>query len=70
MLYGLETVSLRKRQESELEVAALKMLRSSPEPGPKSRVPCGYGMSTLTNHFVTVKHYMAKDSRSSGKVIY
>ncbi|KAK3505605.1 hypothetical protein QTP70_004923 [Hemibagrus guttatus] len=39
MLYGLETVSLRKRQESELEVAELKMLRmmegkrsDSPEP--------------------------------------
>ncbi|KAK3531629.1 hypothetical protein QTP70_025816, partial [Hemibagrus guttatus] len=29
MLYGLETVSLRKRQESELEVAELKMLRLS-----------------------------------------
>ncbi|KAK3509817.1 hypothetical protein QTP70_012156 [Hemibagrus guttatus] len=29
MLYGLETVSLRKRQESELEVAELKMLRST-----------------------------------------
>ncbi|KAK3513273.1 hypothetical protein QTP70_009811 [Hemibagrus guttatus] len=28
MLYGLETVSLRKRQESELEVAELKMLRN------------------------------------------
>ncbi|KAK3569104.1 hypothetical protein QTP86_022133, partial [Hemibagrus guttatus] len=28
MLYGLETVPLRKRQESELEVAELKMLRS------------------------------------------
>ncbi|KAK3571553.1 hypothetical protein QTP86_013185 [Hemibagrus guttatus] len=27
MLYGLETVSLRQRQESELEVAELKMLR-------------------------------------------
>ncbi|KAK3533744.1 hypothetical protein QTP70_025050 [Hemibagrus guttatus] len=27
MLYGLKTVSLRKRQESELEVAELKMLR-------------------------------------------
>ncbi|KAK3546297.1 hypothetical protein QTP70_025706 [Hemibagrus guttatus] len=27
MLYGLETVSLRKRQESELEVVELKMLR-------------------------------------------
>ncbi|KAK3505580.1 hypothetical protein QTP70_004943, partial [Hemibagrus guttatus] len=27
MLYGLETVSLRKRQESELEVAELKILR-------------------------------------------
>ncbi|KAK3561454.1 hypothetical protein QTP86_002818 [Hemibagrus guttatus] len=27
MLYGLETVSLRKRQESELEVAEMKMLR-------------------------------------------
>ncbi|KAK3561436.1 hypothetical protein QTP86_002838 [Hemibagrus guttatus] len=30
MLYGLETVSLRKRQESELEVAELKMLRFIP----------------------------------------
>ncbi|KAK3507981.1 hypothetical protein QTP70_008883 [Hemibagrus guttatus] len=29
MLYGLETVSLRKRQESELDVAELKMLRFS-----------------------------------------
>ncbi|KAK3522519.1 hypothetical protein QTP86_017665 [Hemibagrus guttatus] len=29
MLYGLETVSLRKRQESELEVAELKILRFS-----------------------------------------
>ncbi|KAK3538685.1 hypothetical protein QTP86_012735 [Hemibagrus guttatus] len=29
MLYGLETVSLRNRQESELEVAELKMLRFS-----------------------------------------
>ncbi|KAK3556456.1 hypothetical protein QTP70_008261 [Hemibagrus guttatus] len=29
MLYGLETVSLRKRQESELEVAELKMLSAN-----------------------------------------
>ncbi|XP_051793650.1 uncharacterized protein LOC127530564 [Acanthochromis polyacanthus] len=29
MLFGLETVSLRKRQEAELEVAELKMLRFS-----------------------------------------
>ncbi|MCI4387574.1 hypothetical protein PGIGA_G00075700 [Pangasianodon gigas] len=29
MLYALETVALRKRQESELEVAELKMLRFS-----------------------------------------
>ncbi|KAK3561951.1 hypothetical protein QTP86_019083 [Hemibagrus guttatus] len=29
MLYGLETVSLRKRQESELEVAELKILREA-----------------------------------------
>ncbi|KAK3544538.1 hypothetical protein QTP86_015593 [Hemibagrus guttatus] len=29
MLYGLQTVSLRKRQESELEVAELKMLSIS-----------------------------------------
>ncbi|KAK3548096.1 hypothetical protein QTP70_004523 [Hemibagrus guttatus] len=29
MLYGLETVSLRKRQESELEAAELKMLKFS-----------------------------------------
>ncbi|KAK3505849.1 hypothetical protein QTP70_019541, partial [Hemibagrus guttatus] len=32
MLYGLETVSLRKRQESELEVAELKMLREVTKP--------------------------------------
>ncbi|KAK3528105.1 hypothetical protein QTP86_023703, partial [Hemibagrus guttatus] len=36
MLYGLETVSLRKRQESELEVAELKMLRSGVTPGQRS----------------------------------
>ena len=29
MLYGLETVTLRKRQEVELEVAEVKMLRFS-----------------------------------------
>ena len=28
MLYGLETVALTKRQEAEMEVAELKMLRS------------------------------------------
>ena len=27
MLYGLETVALTKRQEAEMEVAELKMLR-------------------------------------------
>ena len=29
MLYGLETVTLKKRQEAEMEVAELKMLRFS-----------------------------------------
>ena len=29
MLYGLETLALRKRQETELEVAEMKMLRFS-----------------------------------------
>ena len=29
MLYGLETVALTKRQEAEMEVAKLKMLRFS-----------------------------------------
>ena len=29
MLYGLETVTLTKRQEAEMEVAELKMLRFS-----------------------------------------
>ena len=29
MLYGLETVALSKRQEAELEVAEVKMLRFS-----------------------------------------
>ena len=29
MLYGLETVALTKRQEAELEVAEMKMLRFS-----------------------------------------
>ncbi|KAK3517493.1 hypothetical protein QTP70_012572 [Hemibagrus guttatus] len=50
MLYGLETVSLRKRQESELEVAELKMLRfrtvtspglASPGPHPAARPGVG-----------------------------
>ncbi|KAK3548260.1 hypothetical protein QTP70_007187 [Hemibagrus guttatus] len=36
MLYGLETVSLRKRQESELEVAELKMLSPMAQPAPYS----------------------------------
>ncbi|KAK3550755.1 hypothetical protein QTP70_004596 [Hemibagrus guttatus] len=35
MLYGLETVSLRKRQEAELEVAELKMLSCSNCPSSK-----------------------------------
>ncbi|KAK3521359.1 hypothetical protein QTP70_003438 [Hemibagrus guttatus] len=48
MLYGLETVSLRKRQESELEVAELKMLsgpsgdlahRNSTPPTPYGTAP-------------------------------
>ena len=30
-LYGLETVALRKRQEAELEVTEIKMLRSLSE---------------------------------------
>ena len=29
MLYGLETMALRKRQEAELEVAEVKMFRFS-----------------------------------------
>ncbi|KAK3568204.1 hypothetical protein QTP86_000221 [Hemibagrus guttatus] len=41
MLYGLETVSLRKRQESELEVAELKMLRKKH----KGPVQCVLGSS-------------------------
>ncbi|KAK3564090.1 hypothetical protein QTP86_007546 [Hemibagrus guttatus] len=45
MPYGLETVSLRKRQESELEVAELKMLRFSlKEP---MRGSGGYWMAIL-----------------------
>ncbi|KAK3564563.1 hypothetical protein QTP86_022812 [Hemibagrus guttatus] len=52
MLYGLETVSLKKRQESELEVAELKMLRlifgrgsrrANPYPFPKIWKGCGSG---------------------------
>ncbi|KAK3536314.1 hypothetical protein QTP86_002939 [Hemibagrus guttatus] len=40
MLYGLETVSLRKRQESELEIAELKMLSvSSTEDGREPTQP-------------------------------
>ncbi|KAK3519958.1 hypothetical protein QTP70_008901 [Hemibagrus guttatus] len=42
MLYGLETVSLRKRQESELEVAELKMLSARTmggiDPGVKMQI--------------------------------
>ncbi|KAI5102771.1 hypothetical protein C0J45_8123, partial [Silurus meridionalis] len=42
MLYGLETVALSKRQEVELEVAELKMLR------------CSYGlMDRIRNKFIT-----------------
>ncbi|KAK3567046.1 hypothetical protein QTP86_009011 [Hemibagrus guttatus] len=39
MLYGLETVTLRKRQESELEVAELKMLRYVSINSSHSRTP-------------------------------
>ncbi|KAK3508675.1 hypothetical protein QTP70_003321 [Hemibagrus guttatus] len=42
MLYGLETVSLRKRQESELEVAELKML-SFDGLGYRGREEASYG---------------------------
>ncbi|KAK3564765.1 hypothetical protein QTP86_025281 [Hemibagrus guttatus] len=42
MLYGLETVSLRKRQESELEVAELKMLRTLGYKNRYVRVPDGH----------------------------
>ncbi|KAK3540406.1 hypothetical protein QTP70_030834 [Hemibagrus guttatus] len=38
MLYGLETVSLRKRQESELEVAELKMLSAENEADDSSSI--------------------------------
>ncbi|KAK3525856.1 hypothetical protein QTP70_010934 [Hemibagrus guttatus] len=45
MLYGLETVSLRKRQESELEVAELKMLSDT--------VSKPYSMAGLTTVLYT-----------------
>ncbi|KAK3559246.1 hypothetical protein QTP86_008514 [Hemibagrus guttatus] len=47
MLYGLETVSLRKRQESELEVAELKMLSLGSVPSSKSQ---------MINNLINEKH--------------
>ncbi|KAK3509246.1 hypothetical protein QTP70_025601 [Hemibagrus guttatus] len=52
MLYGLETVSLRKRQESELEVAELKMLSSAN----------GFGFFRRWRHAVT--EYLATHGSS------
>ncbi|KAK3532018.1 hypothetical protein QTP86_003491 [Hemibagrus guttatus] len=49
MLYGLETVSLRKRQESELEVAELKMLRE-PVPQVSLGIKAGYTLDGVPTH--------------------
>ncbi|KAK3539590.1 hypothetical protein QTP70_010259 [Hemibagrus guttatus] len=49
MLYGLETVSLRKRQESELEVAELKMLRCQ-KPSKKEQAKESTGVRKLLKH--------------------
>ncbi|KAK3517593.1 hypothetical protein QTP70_012951 [Hemibagrus guttatus] len=46
MLYGLETVSLRKRQESELEVAELKMLSKLQGKGSESPAPSCISMKS------------------------
>ncbi|KAK3532846.1 hypothetical protein QTP70_000262 [Hemibagrus guttatus] len=54
MLYGLETVSLRKRQESELEVAELKMLR---RPGGRVARSIGAGFKLF---------YYGVDSKRNG----
>ena len=47
MLFGLETVSLRKRQETELEVAEMKMLRFSLGVTRKDRIRNEYIRGTV-----------------------
>ena len=46
MLYGLETVALTKRQEAEIEVAELKMLRFSLGVTRKDKTRNGYTRGT------------------------
>ncbi|KAK3558100.1 hypothetical protein QTP86_009459 [Hemibagrus guttatus] len=55
MLYGLETVSLRKRQESELEVAELKMLSGAGRCPRSVCVSRGYSRPTLGDHVSKVQ---------------
>ncbi|KAK3569434.1 hypothetical protein QTP86_030061 [Hemibagrus guttatus] len=69
MLYGLETVSLRKRQESELEVAELKMLR------PNSFViitanrviHCNADLPEEMHHWIGLLHKPRGEARSDGQ---
>ncbi|KAK3508381.1 hypothetical protein QTP70_025787 [Hemibagrus guttatus] len=63
MLYGLETVSLRKRQESELEVAELKMLRPSRPTSPFLSCPvsCFDGKEDLPHDLQAFKDMTSGD---------
>ncbi|KAK3529882.1 hypothetical protein QTP86_007203 [Hemibagrus guttatus] len=48
MLYGLETVSLRKRQESELESAVVNIYKKMSKEGTMVNRPQGHGRQRLT----------------------
>ncbi|KAK3538624.1 hypothetical protein QTP86_008836 [Hemibagrus guttatus] len=72
MLYGLETVSLRKRQESELEVAELKMLRKeeaialAQEYVKQSELKCGERSAANPVCFDPIKKFLAQTMESRG----
>ncbi|KAK3574700.1 hypothetical protein QTP86_014767 [Hemibagrus guttatus] len=63
MLYGLETVSLRKRQESELEVAELKMLSQTPN----STLAKTKELSKDTRNKIVDLHQAGKTESAIGK---
>ncbi|KAK3522142.1 hypothetical protein QTP70_026961, partial [Hemibagrus guttatus] len=63
MLYGLETVSLRKRQESELEVAELKMLSQTPN----STMAKTKELSKDTRNKIVDLHQAGKTESAIGK---
>ncbi|KAK3560607.1 hypothetical protein QTP86_010947 [Hemibagrus guttatus] len=68
MLYGLETVSLRKRQESELEVAELKMLRGKKKKKKKKEKEEEASQDGILLSLENSKHYKSRPVQTSDTV--